>query len=29
MKVTQKVRYHYRGLSPRAPRGLIAVAMKK
>lgn len=29
MKVVQKVRYHYRGLSPRVPRGLIAFALKK
>lgn len=29
MKVTQRIKYQYRGLSPRKPRGLIAFALKK
>lgn len=29
MKISQNVKFKYRGLSPRAPRGLIAFALKK
>lgn len=32
MKVTQKVKFYYKGLNPhfpKAPRGLLTVAMKK